>query len=223
MIGPRLPNREQLWPLLDRLECNPGSIILIPIEKLEVCNVVRTESVPSAIILLWAPEFLQQVVGLPANIGGHVCLSSCCRGERYLRTARPSRGSRGGPARRDSRCSTQWHSLPRLPNRSCLLRHLKQPVVDFRAHFCERAGEQRTDLAGLDRWMGGGTGRGGFGGNFRGAHLGCGLGTTHQEHKKSASLHQAAESSVEIFRSEDHSPAHRPREVGCASIDLQDA
>jgi hypothetical protein len=45
---------------------------------------------------------------------------------------------------------------------------------------------------------------------FFGAHRACGLQFTHQEHKKSADLHQAAESSVEIFRSRDRSPAHRP-------------
>ena len=33
---------------------------------------------------------------------------------------------------------------------------------------------------------------------------------SHQEHKKSANPHQAAESSVEISRSGDRSPAHRP-------------
>ena len=35
----------------------------------------------------------------------------------------------------------------------------------------------------------------------------------HQEHKKSADPHQAAESSVEISRSRDRSPAHRPLRV----------
>ena len=33
---------------------------------------------------------------------------------------------------------------------------------------------------------------------------------THQENKKTADLHQAADSSVEIFRSGGYSPAHRP-------------
>ena len=42
------------------------------------------------------------------------------------------------------------------------------------------------------------------------SHWVCALWITHQEHKKSANPHQAAESSVEIFRSEDRSPAHRP-------------
>jgi hypothetical protein len=35
----------------------------------------------------------------------------------------------------------------------------------------------------------------------------------HQEHKKSADSHQAADSSVEISRSRDRSPAHRPLSV----------
>ena len=69
----------------------------------------------------------------------------------------------------------------RLPGCQGRQQHRFQP---FPAKQAERAGQQRTDFAVFDRWIGGGTGLGGFGGSFTGAHWVCGLRITHQEHKK---------------------------------------
>jgi hypothetical protein len=42
MIAPTLPSVEELHPWLNRLEANPGSVILIPIDQPEeVCNFTR--------------------------------------------------------------------------------------------------------------------------------------------------------------------------------------
>lgn len=41
MILPILPTVEDLRPQLDRLEANPGSVILLAIEQPEVCNFAR--------------------------------------------------------------------------------------------------------------------------------------------------------------------------------------
>ena len=41
MINPILPTIEELRPQLDRLEANPGSVILLAIEQPEVCNFGR--------------------------------------------------------------------------------------------------------------------------------------------------------------------------------------
>ena len=41
MIPPILPTVEDLRPQLDRLEANPDSVILLPIEQPEVCNFGR--------------------------------------------------------------------------------------------------------------------------------------------------------------------------------------
>ena len=59
----------------------------------------------------------------------------------------------------------------------------------------------------LQTFAKGSTGRG-----FSGAHCGYGVWITHQEHKKSADPHQAAEYSVESFVRE-LAPAHRPFRV----------
>ena len=40
-LNKRARNSEQLPPLLDRLECNSGSIIVIAIKQPEVCNFTR--------------------------------------------------------------------------------------------------------------------------------------------------------------------------------------
>ena len=58
--------------------------------------------------------------------------------------------------------------------------------------------------------MGGGTGSAGLAGVLRVLIGYAGYGSRIKSTKKSADLHQAAESSVEIFRSGDRSPAHRP-------------
>jgi hypothetical protein len=41
MIPPTFPSTEQLRPVLEKLEVNPGSIILIAVEQPEVCNFAR--------------------------------------------------------------------------------------------------------------------------------------------------------------------------------------
>jgi len=69
-----------------------------------------------------------------------------------------------------------------------------------RAAACYRSMRSNTGLAEIRE-------------GFLGAHWLYGLSVTHQEHKKSADPHQAAESSVDIFCSEDRSPAHRPFEI----------
>jgi hypothetical protein len=38
MIPPSLPSADDLQPLLDKLEANPGSVILIALDQPEVCN-----------------------------------------------------------------------------------------------------------------------------------------------------------------------------------------
>jgi len=42
MISPILPTVTELQPQLDRLEANPGSVLLIAIEQPEICNFART-------------------------------------------------------------------------------------------------------------------------------------------------------------------------------------
>jgi hypothetical protein len=44
MISPSLPTAAHLQPLLDKLEANPGSVILIALDQPEACNFARVTS-----------------------------------------------------------------------------------------------------------------------------------------------------------------------------------